>query len=73
MSFWKNFIEYINNSSETMVDIKNFIFPIYWKYQYEHISIIEHLKDKNIRFVNCYFLDYIFIENHSFAIPRHII
>ena len=65
MSFWKNFIEYINNSSETMVDIKNFIFPIYWKYQYEHISIIEHLKDKNIRFLNCHFIDYIFLDNEE--------
>ncbi|WP_428026392.1 pentapeptide repeat-containing protein [Arcobacter sp.] len=69
--FWKEFNIYLNGKDEDII-IYDFIFPIYWIYQYNHESILESLKDKTVRFFNCVFLDYIFIESKHYEIKNSI-
>ncbi|WP_421716008.1 pentapeptide repeat-containing protein [Arcobacter arenosus] len=62
--FWKKFIDDLS-VQQNDIEIENYIFPIYWILQYQHDSILNTIKDKKIRFNNCVFLDYIFLENQK--------
>lgn len=57
--FWREFNFYATDYTV----FKEFKFPIYWKTQYSHVSILEN-SSSEVKFESCTFLDYFYLDNN---------